>query len=134
MAQALVEIMPLHLIGNDERGDTYDFSIRDTSDFILIIRKAGTHSGNTYHKGVNSRTNPKIFVLLQGEIEFTYRHIEQKDFFTEIIKHPSIIKIQPFVTHAIHTLSDMLILECNAIKDVQDDRYRENVCPVEEIK
>ena len=125
----LVEIIPLHLIGNDERGNTYDFSIRDTSNFILITRKTGSQSGNTYHKGENSRTNPKIFVLLSGVIEFSYRYIEQTKITTEIINVASVIKIQPLVTHAVKAISDIMILECNAIKDIQGDRYHLNVQP-----
>ena len=45
---SLVTIAPLNLVGEDERGKTYDFTIRETSDFIYIIRIAGSLSGNTY--------------------------------------------------------------------------------------
>lgn len=122
-----IEITPLNLLNSDERGETYDYNIRENGDYILITRKAGSISGNTYHKGASPATNPKTFVLISGEIELGYRHIEEKTHQTIQITQPSIIKIKPLVTHSIKALTDMIILECNSIADIQNDRFREQV-------
>ena len=122
-----VKITTLNKLGQDERGSTYTFSIRETSNFIVAKRKSETLSGNTYHEGKNRGTNPKMFVLVQGEIEFRYRHIEEKESHKIEIMEPSIIEIQPFVTHAVWALSDIIMLECNSIEDIQADRHRLNV-------
>lgn len=122
-----INIKPFHLIGSDERGGTFDFSIRQSEDFILITRKAGSMSGNTYHEGKNKGTNPKTFLLLSGEIQFNYRHIEEDAHQSVKIEAPATIEIQPFVTHSVEAITDMMILECNSISDIQNDRVRENV-------
>lgn len=127
MKDAYIEIKPLHLIGEDERGATYDYSVRENSDYILIHRKQGTKSGNTFHKGVSLATNPKIFVLMSGSLMFSYRHVEHRVHESIFVDKPSIIMIQPLVTHAVEALTDIMILECNSIKDIQDDRYVEPV-------
>lgn len=123
----LVDIKSLNVIGKGERGDTFDFSLKDRSDFILITRHAGSFSGNTYHKGVSSKTNPKIFVLLNGVIVFRYRHINKKDHSEIRIDEPSIIKIPPYVTHSVEAITDYGILECNSIMDIQNDREKQEV-------
>ena len=122
-----IKITPLNKLGQDDRGSTYNFSIRDTANFIVAKRNKDSMSGNTYHEGKNKGTNPKVFVLIQGMIEFMFRHIEEEDASTIEIKEPSIIEIQPFVTHAVKALTDIIMLECNSIEDIQEDRQRLNV-------
>lgn len=125
--QDFITVTPIHLIGEDERGSTHDFSIRESSDFVLIHRKAGTMSGNTYHEGKNKGTNPKTFVLLSGSILFRYRHIEENQHFDTTIDYPAIIEVKPLLTHSVEALSDIAMLECNSILDIQEDRVREAV-------
>ncbi len=122
-----VTIAPLHLIGAGEKGNTYDFSLSSREDFIFITRKAGSQNGNTYHKGISDKVNPKCFVLLQGKIEFSYRHIEMDIAQKVLISEPSLIKVSALVTHAILAVTDIMMLECNGIKDIENDRYRLNV-------
>ena len=118
-----VNVTKLNKIGEDERGSTFDFSIRETGDFVLCNRKKLSQSGNTYHEGKSSRTNPKIFVLVSGNIEFSYRQIDSAEPKTITIDCPSIIEIKPKVTHSVKALTDIIILECNSIADIQEDRY-----------
>ncbi len=120
-----VKITPLHEIGKDDRGSTATFSLpRTQSQFISIFRRAGSISGNTYHEGKNPGTNPKIFVLLQGTIHFSYRHKDEPNAQEITLANPSVIEITPFVTHQVEALSDILILECNSIDDIQKDRCK----------
>jgi hypothetical protein len=122
-----IKVTPINLVGKDERGATYDYSLPNRNDFIFISRKAGAESGNTYHEGKSAMTNPKIFVLLMGEIKFTYRHIEEDRHHEITIDTPSIIEIFPKVTHAVSAITDIGILECNSIADIVNDRQREAV-------
>lgn len=115
-------------IGEDERGGTYSFSLcRAQQDFILITRKVGTLSGNTYHEGNSIATSPKVFVLLKGCIEFSYRHIND-DIKTVIqIDSPSLIEVKPRVTHSVRVIEDCIMLEANSIDDISGDRIKEIV-------
>ena len=122
-----IKITPLNVVGQDERGATYDYSLNNRNDFILITRKAGSMSGNTYHTGKSPVTNPKTFVLLTGTIEFSYRHVDTKQHTTVVIDQPSIIEVSPMVTHSVGAVTDMIMLECNSIADIQNDRIREEV-------
>lgn len=119
-----VEVNLLNVINQDGRGDTFDFSIRDTSEFIFITRKVGTISGNTFHEGKSEKTNPKTFVLLSGRITLRFRHVDDKQHTILQIDKPSVIKVKPYVTHSVEAMTDICMLECNAIKDIQNDRYR----------
>lgn len=124
-----INITPLHFVGESERGTTYDFKLRLSDEFILMKRYAGTLNGNTYHTGISDKTNPKTFILIDGCIELSYRHIEEKLYHTVIIDTPSIIEIYANVTHAMQALTDITVLECNGFKDIENDRYRLNVIP-----
>jgi hypothetical protein len=84
-------------------------------------------SGNTYHEGENSATNPKMFILLTGKIILSYRKIGTDKKYTEIIEAPAVIEISPYVTHKVEALNDFTLLECNSIKDIQNDRIKEEV-------
>lgn len=131
MTKELVKIKPFHLIGKDDRGITAAFSlIRKQDQFIYITRKKGTISGNTYHEGKSQAVNPKIFLLLAGSIVFSYRKIGDNPVVTEIVQAPSMIEVSPYVTHQVEVVEDAILLECNAIADIENDRTKENVCAV----
>ena len=125
--QDFITVTPIHLIGEDERGATHDFTIRETTDFVLIHRKTGTMSGNTYHEGKSKGTNPKTFVLLSGKILFRYRHIEENHHHECTIDYPAIIEVKPLVIHSVEAMTDIAMLECNSILDIQADRTRKKV-------
>lgn len=127
MSQESVLVTPLNIVGQDERGDTLSFSIRKTENFVYIFRKKGTMSGNTYHTGKSEFTNPKVFVILSGQIVFRYRHIDSKEPQVIEVNEPSVIQVFPNVTHSVEAVSDIYMLECNSIADIQDDRFREEV-------
>jgi len=125
-----IVIRPLDLLGKNNKGETFSFSIRDTENFIYIHRKSGSLSGNTYHTGKSKFTNPKLFVLLSGKIIFRYRHIEDSKHEEVEITEPSVIEVFPQVTHSVEAVDDIFMLECNSIADIQDDRHREDVIVV----
>jgi hypothetical protein len=124
----LVRIKKFDVVGHDERGVTAEFSLpRKQAEFVFLTRKGKSVSGNTYHEGKNTATNPKVFVLLSGDITFSYRKIGTSKKYSELIQAPAVIEISPNVTHQVDALCDFIILECNSIKDIQNDRMREEV-------
>lgn len=128
MHNNLVKIIPFDCIGEDQRGVTKKYSLpRNQSDFIYLTRKAGSISGNTYHLGANSGTNPKIFILLSGVIKFSYRKVGTEHVNIDTIESPSMIEVLPMVTHKVEAISDIQMLECNSIEDIHNDRVREDV-------
>jgi hypothetical protein len=126
--EELVKIKKASVIGEDARGLTAEFSLsRKQHEFVFISRKAGSISGNTYHEGKSPATKPKMFILLTGKILFYYRKIGTDKKYCEEIDAPAVIEISSHVTHKVEALNDFVILECNSIKDIQDDRVKEEV-------
>ena|SRR3990167_5725365 len=124
----LVRIKKLDVVGHDERGLTAEFSLpRKQAEFVFITRKGQSVSGNTYHEGKSAATSPKVFILLSGDITFSYRKIGTAEKFSELVQAPAVIEISPNVTHKVDALCDFILLECNSIKDIQNDRIREEV-------
>lgn len=124
----LVRIKKFDVVGQDERGITAEFSLpRKQADFVFITRKGASVSGNTYHEGKNTTTNPKVFILLAGEITFSYRKVGTTTKYSERVHSPALIEISPYVAHKVDALCDFILLECNSIKDIQNDRIREDV-------
>lgn len=116
------------LISQDDRGVTAEFSLlRKQDDFLLITRKAGTLSGNTYHEGKTIATNPKIFILFTGKIRFSYRKAGEASQQSVEVTAPAILEVEPYTVHKVEALEDIVMLECNAIKDIQEDRIKELV-------
>ncbi len=126
--EELIQIRQANHIGADSRGLTAEFSLsRKQNDFVFMSRNAGTCSGNTYHQGASPATKPKIFVLLSGKILFSYRKIGTEAKYCKEIEAPCVIEISPNVTHKVEALQDIIMLECNSIKDIQNDRIKEEV-------
>ncbi len=121
---AYIKITPINQLGSDQRGSTYEYCIRESKNFILIKRNANTMSGNSYHQGTTYGTNPKTFILLDGKINFHYRHIDETNHQTKTIDKPTIIEVESLVAHAVEALTNITMLECNSITDIQQDRVR----------
>ncbi len=124
----MVVITGFKAVGEDERGITKEFSItKGQSDFIFITRKKDTISGNNYHLGIASSINPKRFVLLAGTMELSYRKVGSHEKISQVIEAPCIISIKPQVIHAVRAVTDVMLLECNSIADIQNDNIKEMV-------
>ncbi len=124
----LVRVKKFDVIGQDERGLTAQFSLpRKQDEFVFVSRKEKSVSGNTYHEGKNIATTPKVFILLSGDINFSYRKIGTTEKYSEIIQAPAVIEIFPNITHKVEAICDFIMLECNSIKDIQNDRVRDEV-------
>lgn len=123
----LIQVKDISLLAVGDRGSTYELTTRESKNYVLIFRKAGSLSGNTYHKGLTYGTSPKTFIFISGEIRFNYRHISSKQAHTAHLKAPCIIEVSPMVTHSVEAMTDISMLECNSIKDLEQDRFREPV-------
>ncbi|CEK11469.1 hypothetical protein [Legionella hackeliae] len=125
MKDELVEIREFKSIGDDERGVTQEFSIgKNQSEFLCITRKKDTISGNNYHLGIENSLSPKRFVLLTGCIELVYRQVDSHQKHSKVLKAPCIIAIKPKVIHAVKAITDILLLECNSLADIQKDNFK----------
>lgn|SRR3990167_5348297 len=122
-----VEILPLKSLGPDNRGKTYEFTINPTKGFLFLIRKKGTVSGNTYQKGGNSATNPKTFILLNGSIILHIKPVDSDKIKQLSISEPSIIKIAPYITHAIEAKTDIQLLEAASLVEIVEDRIKDHI-------
>ena len=114
-------------IGEDDRGKTCSFNVKDYGSFIYITRFKGVLSGNSYHQGLNLGTKNKIFVLLRGSILLKYRKVGETNVHSLEVKEPSVIEIEPFTVHNILAQTDIIILENNSIEDIKNDVVREEV-------
>jgi hypothetical protein len=123
-----VKIRHFDHIAEDERGITAAFKlIRQQAEFMFFTRKAGTLSGDTYHAGKNSGTNPKIFILVSGKISLSYRKVNTTNKFNVEVIAPALIEVAPYVVHNIIALADSIFLECNSIADLKSDKIKEIV-------
>ena len=61
------------------------------------------------------------------DITLSYRKIGTAEKYSELIQAPAVIEISPYVTHKVEALCDFILLECNSIKDIQNDRIRDEV-------
>ena len=123
-----VTIKSFRKIGADERGMTFELDLLNKRDqFVFLTRHSGTISGNTYHQGTCATTNPKIFLLLSGEIRFSWRKIDEKTPQTTTLSAPCMIEVLPEVTHQVEAITDIILIECNSLADIQQDRIRELV-------
>ncbi len=128
MEEKLVTIEKFNVIKHDERGVTAEFLLpRAQQQFIFITRKANTVSGNAYHEGQSDALNPKVLILVSGSIRFAYRKINTDNITHIDIDYPAIITIQPYVIHKVEAITDCIFLECNAIADIEHDRFKEEV-------
>ena len=77
---------------------------------VLVFRKAGTISGNHYHKGIEPNKTLKILWVLHGEINFAYRQLHEENWQELIVKAILQIEINANVWHTITAITDISLL------------------------
>lgn len=107
----LAKIEKPSLLKEDERGVTYDFSVRPSSYCIVLYRKKGSVSGNHYHKGNMKSKSPEIFYLIQGEAELTLRDGETKEEQVIELERGTKVEIPPNIHHAVKAKTDIILME-----------------------
>jgi dTDP-4-dehydrorhamnose 3,5-epimerase-like enzyme len=123
MPKKLVRTIPVKIIGEDSRGKTCGFLNRHDDEHLLCFRKATSVSGKHYHKGLSSRKDPEVLILIQGTMEIYCKHLKSGDEQRDIVDGPVRIEINPYVWHEFKALSDVTFLELNSLKDHQQDTF-----------
>jgi hypothetical protein len=119
-----VQVSPLSLINEDERGFTFRIANDRSGDFILAYRKAGSSSGRHYHTGKSPHKDPEILYLLSGEVVIRWRRIEDTAVREVKVTAPARIEIAVNIWHELVPLADCSFWEMNSLEDVQRDSIR----------
>jgi len=121
----LCKIQKMDLTARDERGATYSFATKPSSDYLLINRNKGSTSGCHYHLGKWKVKNPETILLISGKIKLYMRHMETDEEETMDIEAPAKIEMPPMVYHEVHALTDIIMIE-PADEKLTPEKYNED--------
>lgn len=112
---------PLHLIGENDFGQTLELLNTISNKLLLAYRKAGSVSGNHYHTGNEDSKNPEILYLIAGEVQLELEHLPTglKEGFPA--SAPCKVQIYPNTLHRLLAKTDIIFLEMNSLEEHQRD-------------
>jgi dTDP-4-dehydrorhamnose 3,5-epimerase-like enzyme len=119
-----VSVSTIDVKAIDERGALHYFSTNRTGEFLLVYRKAGTISGQHYHKGKSPGKNPEEILLVQGSITMNWKNLGTEEQGTITIEAPSRVIIEANVWHEVKALTDIIFIELNSLVEGSEDTYR----------
>ena len=119
-----VSISTIDVKAIDERGALHYFSTNRSGEFLLVYRKAGTISGQHYHKGKSPGKNPEEMLLVQGSITMNWKNLGTEEQGTITIEAPSRVIIEANVWHEVKALTDIIFIELNSLVEGSEDTYR----------
>ena len=119
-----VSVSKIDVKAIDERGALHYFSTDRTGEFLLVYRKAGTISGQHYHKGKSPGKNPEEMLLVQGSITMNWKNLGTEEQGTITIEAPSRVIIEANVWHEVKALTDIIFIELNSLAEGSEDTYR----------
>ncbi len=119
-----VQIQSIDIKAVDERGALHYFSTDRTGEFLLVYRKAGTVSGQHYHKGLYVGKNPEDMLLLQGKANLHWKDLNSKEEKIIELIAPTRVKISAHVWHELIAITDLIFIELNSLSDGSEDTYR----------
>jgi tellurite resistance-related uncharacterized protein len=119
-----VSVSKIEVKAIDERGALHYFSTNRTGEFLLVYRKAGTISGQHYHKGNSAGKNPEEMLLMQGSLTMNWKNLETNASDTITIEAPSRVIIEANVWHEVKALTDIIFIELNSLAEGSEDTYR----------
>ena len=119
-----VTISPIEVKAVDERGALHYFSTDRTGEFLLVYRKAGTVSGQHYHKGISAGKNPEDMLLVQGSANLHWKNLKTNKEETVELIAPVRVLIQANVWHELMAITDIVFVELNSLADGSEDTYR----------
>lgn len=120
----MVRVTTLDKIGEDERGATHYFDMDRSGQFIVAYRKAGSVSGQHYHKGFAPKKNPEKIVVIQGEALLNWKDVQSNAEGSLLIKAPALVEIEPYSWHEVISKTDIIIFEMNGLEDAKEDTFR----------
>lgn len=113
----LVKIEKITPLKEDARGNAYGFEIRPAGYPIILHRKAGTRSGDHYHKGNTKSKSPEIFYLAEGKIRLTVKDMETAEEEIYEVEENTKIEIPSKIYHSVFALTDIVLIEFNVRKE-----------------
>jgi dTDP-4-dehydrorhamnose 3,5-epimerase-like enzyme len=119
----MYELVELKELSNNENGSTHEFAAIQSEGYLLATRKAGTLSGNHYHKGQSLAKNPESLLLVQGKVKLNVKSLDTGDNELRVIDAPIIIRIKPSVIHTLEALTDIIFIEFNSLEEHKSDTY-----------
>jgi hypothetical protein len=119
-----VTINPIEVKAVDERGALHYFSTDRTGEFLLVYRKAGTISGQHYHKGISAGKNPEDMLLVQGSANLHWKDLKTNKEETVKLIAPVRVLIQANVWHELMAITDIVFVELNSLAEGSEDTYR----------
>jgi hypothetical protein len=119
-----VTINPIEVKAVDERGALHYFSTDRTGEFLLVYRKAGTISGQHYHKGISAGKNPEDMLLVQGTANLHWKDLKTNKEETVELIAPIRVLIQANVWHELMAITDIVFVELNSLAEGSEDTYR----------
>jgi len=117
------KLEPAHI---DERGSIFNFLIQEcASELGLVERKAGSVAGCHYHQGANPCKNPEKILVVKGKVEFTAKHLDTGETFTQTLTSFTEVTVYPRIWHKYEAVEDCLLLEAWANSgEYEDDLVR----------
>jgi len=119
-----VSVSKIDVKAIDERGALHYFSTDRSGEFLLVYRKAGTFSGQHYHKGNSAGKNPEEMLLVQGSLTMNWRNLNTEEKGTLTIEAPSRVIIQANVWHEVKAITDIIFIELNSLVEGSEDTFR----------
>lgn len=118
----LIELEKIEPFENP-KGNVYGFPFHDRNHLTVIHRRAGTVSGDHYHKGETRSKSPETFFLVSGKVKLFVRDIKTNEEETYEIEENHKIAIPPRVYHAFTAVTDFVLLEFN----LEEEDYKNDV-------
>ena len=119
-----VSVSKIDVKAIDERGALHYFSTDRSGEFLLVYRKAGTISGQHFHKGNSAGKNPEEMLLVQGSLTMNWRNLNTEEKGSLTIESPSRLIIEANVWHEVKALTDIIFIELNSLAEGSEDTYR----------
>jgi dTDP-4-dehydrorhamnose 3,5-epimerase-like enzyme len=119
-----VSVSKIDVKAIDERGALHYFNTNRTGEFLLVYRKAGTISGQHYHKGKSAGKNPEEMLLVQGSLLMEWKNLLTEEIGNLTIEAPSRVIIEANVWHEVKAMTDIIFIELNSLVEGSEDTYR----------
>jgi len=119
-----VSVSKIDVKAIDDRGALHYFSTNRTGEFLLVYRKAGTISGQHYHKGKSAGKNPEEMLLVQGSLLMEWKNLLTEEKGNLTIEAPSRVIIEANVWHEVKAMTDIIFIELNSLVEGSEDTYR----------
>jgi hypothetical protein len=120
----MVSVIPLDKIGEDERGATHYFNTNRTGQFIVAYRKAGSKSGDHYHKGFSAKKSPERIIIMNGSALLHWKDVRSDNKGEVHIVAPAMVEIDPWAWHQVVAVTDIIVFELNGLEDAKLDTFK----------